>query len=376
MIKYIGVNDKKIDLFEVQYQVKNGISYNSYLLASDKTLVMDTVDINFKDEWLNNLEIALNGKELDYLAVLHMEPDHSACIMALLDKYPNAVLVTNAKAYKMILQFFPGIKINNYLEIKDKDKLSIGEYELTFVFAPMVHWPEVMVAYESNTKSLFSADAFGKFGALDIDEKWIDEARRYYIGIVGKYGSFVQKLFAKVSNLEINTIYPLHGPILNENLDYYLDLYNKWSSYASEEDGVLIAYASIYGNTKDAVLLLADKLGDYNYEVIDLARCDIHDAIAKAFKYSKLVIASPTYNGGLFPVVKTFVDGLTEREYKNRQISIIENGTWAAMVKKSILKAFEASNNISYTNSSVVITSSITNDTVDQIEALAQELKK
>lgn len=375
MIHYIGVNDKNIDLFEGQYKVKNGISYNSYLIESDKTAIMDTVDISFKDEWLCNIKKVLKAKKLDYLVILHMEPDHSACISALLEEYTDVTIVTNAKAYKMILQFFPEIIIKNYLEIKDNDKLSLGEYELNFIFAPMVHWPEVMLAYEANNKILFSADAFGKFGSLDTFEPWLDEARRYYIGIVGKYGAFVQKLFAKIKDVQINAIYPLHGPILNENLGYYLDLYNKWSSYTPEEDGVLIAYASIYGNTKEAALELSKNLGEYNHEIVDLARCDIHGSIAKAFKYSKLVIASPTYNGGLFPIVKFFIDGLVEREYQNRIIATIDNGTWGPMTSKAIMKSFESSKNISFLNP-VILKSSINTNSILELEKLANELKK
>ena len=376
MIKYIGVNDHDIDLFEGQYVVKNGMSYNSYVIFDEKIAVMDTVDINFKDEWLNKLDEALEGRLPDYLVVHHMEPDHSASIEAFLNKYPNTTLVTNMKAYKMVGQFFPNLKVNSFLEVKENQVLDLGEAHLKFIMAPMVHWPEVMMSYEESTKSLFSADAFGKFGANDVEDEWLDEARRYYIGIVGKYGSFVQKLFAKLGALEINNIYSLHGPALTENIPYYLGLYDTWSKYEAETDGVLIAYASIYGNTKKAAEMLSDKLDGVNHTIIDLAREDIHEAVAQAFRYSKLVIASPTYNTVLFPVVNYFIDHLVERGYTNRSVAVIENGTWGPMAKKNVLAKMEGLKDITFLDTTVTIKSAINDETVGQIEALAEELKK
>ena len=376
MIKYVGVNDHNIDLFEGQYKVPNGVSYNSYVLIDDKIAIMDTVDINFYEEWSNNIEKVLDGKYPDYLIISHMEPDHSACIEKILNKYPNMKLVTNIKAYKMIGQFFPKLVINNYLEVKENDTLSLGNHNLKFIFAPMVHWPEVMMTYDLYTKSLFSADAFGKFGALDTQDNWMDEARRYYIGIVGKYGKCVQALFDKLSKFEIKSIYPLHGPVLNDNLSYYLDLYNKWSTYTPEDNGVCIVYASIYGNTKEAAIKLKNELKNINSEIYDLARCDIHQAIASAFKYEKLVIACPTYNAGLFPKVLEFIHGLLEREYQNRMVSIIENGTWASMVKKQILKMFDNSKGINFIDCDVSIKSAINDDTCISINNLAKKLSE
>lgn len=375
MIQYVGVNDYKIDLFEGQYPVKNGMSYNSYVILDEKIAILDTVDIHFTKEWLLNLEKALNGREPDFLVVLHMEPDHSANIENLLKKYPNMTIVGNSKTFTMIDQFFPTLNLINQLVVKEKDTLKLGKHILSFVFAPMVHWPEVMMAYEIETKSLFSADAFGKFGALDKEEDWKEEARRYYIGIVGKYGLPVQNLFKKVSNLEIKTIYPLHGPILNENLKYYLDLYNTWSNYQPEEEGICIVYASIYGNTKNAVEKLVSFLNGCKVEVFDLARCDLSLAISKAFQYSKLVIATPTYNGGVFPPVEAFLHGLTERAYQNRQIGIIENGSWAPVAKKYIEQYFADSKNVSIIEESVTIRSSLDEENKLQIEKLAKRLK-
>lgn len=376
MIQYVGVNDRQIDLFEGQYRVPNGMSYNSYILMDEKIAVMDTVDIHFSREWLENIERALQGSAPDYLVVLHMEPDHSASLKEFMEKYPDTTVVGNGKTFSMIQQFFPGLKLNRTLTVKEMDTISLGSYMLRFVFAPMVHWPEVMMAYEEKTKSLFSADAFGKFGALDIEEDWKDEARRYYIGIVGKYGSSVQSLFKKVSGLEIQTIYPLHGPVLRENLEYYLNLYQIWSSYQPEEDGVCIAYASVYGNTKKAAEALAERLEGINYELFDLARCDMAQAIAKAFQYSKLVIATPTYNGGVFPPVETFLHGLTERNFQNRTVSIIENGSWLPMARKYIVNYFANSKNLEFTEEYVSIKSALNADSLEAIEKLSQRLKQ
>lgn len=376
MIQYVGVNDRQIDLFEGQYRVPNGMSYNSYILMDEKIAVMDTVDIHFSREWLENIERALQGSAPDYLVVLHMEPDHSASLKEFMEKYPDTTVVGNGKTFSMIQQFFPGLKLNRMLTVKEMDTISLGSYMLRFVFAPMVHWPEVMMAYEEKTKSLFSADAFGKFGALDIEEDWKDEARRYYIGIVGKYGSSVQSLFKKVSGLEIQTIYPLHGPVLRENLEYYLNLYQIWSNYQPEEDGVCIAYASIYGNTKKAAEALAERLEGINYELFDLARCDMAQAIAKAFQYSKLVIATPTYNGGVFPPVETFLHGLTERNFQNRTVSIIENGSWLPMARKYIVNYFANSKNLEFTEEYVSIKSALNADSLEAIEKLSQRLKQ
>ncbi|MCM1131157.1 MAG: flavodoxin domain-containing protein [Roseburia sp.] len=374
MIKYVGVNDHKVDLFEGQYHVKNGMSYNSYVIIDDKIAIMDTVDVHFTKDWLNNVHNALDGRLPDYLVVLHMEPDHSASLQSLLKEYPNITVIGNVKTFPMIEQFFPNLKINHKLVVKEGDILELGKHSLKFVFAPMIHWPEVMLAYETSTKSLFSADAFGKFGALDVEEDWKEEARRYYIGIVGKYGLPVQNLFKKIVGIEINTIYPLHGPVLKENLGYYLDLYNTWSSYAPEEEGICIAYASIYGNTRKAVEELASKL-TCKVELFDLARCDMAQAISKAFQYSKLVIASPTYNNGVLPPVEAFLHGLVERSYQNRTVGIIENGSWAPTARKYIEQYFANSKNITILEESVTIKSSLDETSKSQIENLAQKLK-
>ncbi|MDE6408196.1 MAG: hypothetical protein K2K48_00985 [Anaeroplasmataceae bacterium] len=375
MIKYVGVNDHQVDLFEGQYRVKNGMSYNSYVIYDKKIAIMDTVDIHFTKEWLRNIHNALEERLPDYLIVLHMEPDHSASIQNLLEVYPDITVVGNNKTFPMIEQFFPGLKINNKMIVKEGDVLELGAHNLKFVFAPMIHWPEVMLAYDTITKSLFSADAFGKFGALDVEEDWKEEARRYYIGIVGKYGLPVQNLFKKVAGIEINTIYPLHGPVLTENLNYYLNLYNIWSSYQAEEEGVCIAYASIYGNTKHAVEELATKLTDCKVEIFDLARCDMAEAISKAFQYSKLVIASPTYNNGVFPPVEAFLHGLVERSYQNRIVGIIENGSWSPTAKKYIEQYFVNSKNITILEETVTVKSSLDESSKMQIKNLASKLK-
>lgn len=376
MIKYIGVNDHQVDLFEGQYLVPNGMSYNSYLIEDDKIAVMDTVDIHFSKEWLNNLKKELKEKTPHYLVILHMEPDHSASLQSFINEYPEAIVVGNAKTFPMISQFFPDLDLSHKLEVKDGDILDLGTTKLKFVFAPMVHWPEVMLAYDMTSKALFSADAFGKFGALDVNEEWKEEARRYYIGIVGKYGVPVQTLFKKVAGLEINTIYPLHGPILKENLSYYLGLYQTWSSYQPETEGVCIAYASIYGNTKQAVSILEKELEGYPHEVFDLARCDMSLAISKAFQYSKLIIASPTYNGGVFPPVEAFLHGLVERGFQNRCVGIIENGSWAPMAKKYIQQYFEKSKGILFLEESVTIKAALNESSLSLVSELAKKLKK
>ncbi|MDE7264176.1 MAG: FprA family A-type flavoprotein [Anaeroplasmataceae bacterium] len=375
MIQYVGVNDHKVDLFEGQYKVPNGMSYNSYIILDEKITIMDTVDIHFAEEWIENVKKVLADKLPDYLVILHMEPDHSASIERFIKEYPNITLVGNTKTFTMIDQFFPCLSIKNRMIVKEGEILELGKYSLKFVFAPMVHWPEVMMAYEPFTKSLFSADAFGKFGALDIEEDWKEEARRYYIGIVGKYGVPVQNLFKKVSGLEICRIYPLHGPILQDHLSYYLGLYQTWSSYQPEEEGICIAYASIYGNTKKAVEELTSKLENTKVEVFDLARCDLASAISKAFQYSKLVIASPTYNNGVFPPVEAFMHGLVERDFQNRTIGIIENGSWAPTAKKYITQYFSSSKNLTILEEGVTIKSKVNDSSSKQIEALAEKLK-
>ena len=341
----VGVNDRKVDLFEGLYVVPNGVAYNSYIIADEKTAVLDTVDANFSDEWLNNVARALGGKKPDYLVVLHVEPDHAASVFEFVKKYPDATVVGNAKTFVMLEQFFD-CKFENRLVVAEGDTLSLGEHSLTFVFAPMVHWPEVMVAYDASEKCLYSADAFGKFGALDCDEPWIDEARRYYIGIVGKYGAQVTALFKKLDGHPLDIIRPLHGPVLTENLSYYLDAYTKWATYTPEAHGVLVAYSSIYGHTKAAAELMAAELranGEKDVTVRDLARDDFYVCVAEAFKYDRLVIASVTYNGEAFPATRAFVDALVERNYQNRTLAIIENGSWAAMASLAITHTLEKS---------------------------------
>lgn len=377
-ILYIGVNDHQIDLFEGQYDVANGMAYNSYVIIDEKVAVMDTVDANFGDEWLNNLSNALNGKNPDYLIIQHMEPDHSANIIRFLEKYPNTAVVGNAKTFKMIEQFF-NTSIDKKLVVVDGDTLSLGKHTLTFVFAPMVHWPEVMVTYDSLDKVLFSADGFGKFGALDVEEDWACEARRYYFGIVGKYGAQVQALLKKASDLDIRIICPLHGPVLTENLGYYINLYDIWSKYEVETEGIVIAYTSIYGNTKAAALLLAEKLNSLGAPKVvlnDLARCDKHEAIEDAFRYGTLVLASPTYNADIFPYMKEFIHNLCERNYSNRTIGFIENGTWAPMATKIMKDMLVKQKNITYTENNVKVLSALNSDSINQIENLAKELIK
>ena len=378
-ILYVGVNDHNIDLFEGQYIVPNGMAYNSYVINDEKIAVMDTVDAAFGDEWLKNIADVLNGATPDYLIIQHMEPDHSANIQKFLEVYPNIKVVGNAKTFTMIGNFFRDLKLadENKLEVKNKDTLTLGKHELTFVFAPMVHWPEVMVTYDSKDKVLFSADGFGKFGALDVEEDWDCEARRYYIGIVGKYGAQVQNLLKVAATLDIQTICPLHGPVLTENLEHYIGQYNTLSSYGTESEGVMIAYTSVYGNTKKAVELLAEKLkekGCPKVVVTDLAREDMAEAVEDAFRYGKIVLASTTYNGDVFPFMKTFIEHLTERNYQNKTIGLIENGSWASMAGKVMTGMFEKSKNITWLETSVKIMSSMDEQNKADIEKMAEEL--
>lgn len=376
-IIYVGVNDHKVDLFEGQYKVPNGMSYNSYVVLDEKVTVFDTVDANFNDEWLENVSKALNGRKPDYLVVQHMEPDHSANVFNFAKAYPEAKIVGNAKTFVMIKQFFGTAFEDRQVVVKDGDSLCTGKHTFTFVFAPMVHWPEVMVTYDSFDKVLFSADGFGKFGALDVEEDWADEARRYYIGIVGKYGKPVQALLKKASALDIQIICPLHGPILTENLGYYLNLYNTWSSYAVEEEGIVLAYTSVYGNTKKAVELLAEELKNLGCEKVivnDLARCDMSKAVADAFRYGKLVLATLTYNGDVFPFMRDFIDHLTERSYQNRTIGLIENGSWAPTAAKVMKAKFEKSSNINFVDTVVTVKSALDDTAKESIKKLAQEI--
>ncbi|MBR6394805.1 MAG: FprA family A-type flavoprotein [Ruminococcus sp.] len=379
-IYYIGVNDHEIDLFEGQYDVPNGMAYNSYIIMDEKIAVFDTVDQNFTAQWLSNIKQILADRKPDYLIVQHMEPDHSANILNFIKEYPEAKIVGNAKTFGMIANFFEGLDLaDKKLEVKEGETLSLGKHELKFVFAPMVHWPEVMFTYDMNDKVLFSADAFGKFGALDVDEDWACEARRYYFGIVGKYGVQVQAVLKKAAALDIQTICPLHGPILKEDLGYYLGLYNTWSSYGVESEGIFIAYTSVYGNTKKAAELLRDKLlekGCPKVAIADLAREDMAESVEDAFRYGKLVIATTTYNADIFPFMKHFILDLTERNYQNRTIGIIENGSWAPMAAKVVKGMFEKSKNITWTETTVSIKSAVKSENIAQIEALAEELMK
>lgn len=376
-IRYIGVNDHQIDLFEGQYPVPNGMAYNSYVILDQKIAVMDTVDINFTQEWLRNLETELGGRKPDYLVIQHMEPDHSASIRHFLEAYPDTTVVATAKAFAMISQFFDLDLEDHALTAENGATLSLGAHELNFIFAPMVHWPEVMMTYDSTDKVLFSADAFGKFGALDVEEDWDCEARRYYIGIVGKYGAQVQNVLKKAAGLDIQTICPLHGPVLKDNLAHYIEKYNIWSSYAVESEGVMIAYTSVYGHTKAAACLLADKLkenGCPKVVVCDLARDEMTEAVEDAFRYGKLVLATTTYNADIFPFMKQFIDHLTERNYQNRTIGLIENGSWAPLAVKIMKGMFEKSKNITWLESNVTIKSALNDDSRTQIEAMAKEL--
>ena len=376
-IKYIGVNDHEVDLFEGQYVVPNGMAYNSYVIMDEKIAIMDTVDKNFTRQWLENLTAALKGRSPDYLVVQHMEPDHSAGIAIFLEAYPEATVVSSAKAFVMMKNFFGTDYADRRIVVGEGDTLNLGKHVLTFVTAPMVHWPEVIVTYDACDKVLFSADGFGKFGALDAEEDWACEARRYYIGIVGKYGAQVQALLKKAAGLDIQTICPLHGPILTENLGYYINLYDIWSSYRVESEGVMIAYTSVYGNTKAAVELLAQKLeekGCPKVVVNDLARCDMAEAVEDAFRYGKLVLATTTYNGDVFPFMKEFIHHLTERTYRNRTVGLMENGTWAPVAAKTMMKLLEGSKDLTFTDTTVTILSALNDDSRAQIEALAEEL--
>lgn len=375
-IYYVGVNDHQIDLFEGQYDVPNGMAYNSYIIKSEKIAVVDTVDANFFDEWINNVKEVLGDTLPDYLIIQHMEPDHSANIMNFLEVYPETVVIGNAKTFKMMEQFF-GVLPKNMHTVVDGEKLNVGSHELTFIFAPMVHWPEVMVTYDSLDKVLFSADAFGKFSALDVEEDWACEARRYYFGIVGKYGAQTQSLLKKASALDIQIICPLHGPVLTENLSYYIGLYDTWSKYEVESEGVVIAYTSVYGNTKKAVLELERKLvegGCPKVVVNDLARCDMHEAIEDAFRYGTLILATTTYNNDVFPFMREFINHLVERNYSNRRIGFIENGTWAPTATKVMKQMLEKSKNITYFESNVKIMSSMNAANKLEIENLAKEI--
>ncbi len=376
-IKYIGVNDHEIDLFEGQYVVENGMAYNSYVIIDDKIAVTDTVDAYFADEWFNNLKDAVGEREPDYLIVHHMEPDHSANIQRFAEKYKNAVIVASSKAFTMMKQFFGTDFADRRLVVNDGDTLSLGKHTLTFIAAPMVHWPEVIVSYDSCDKVLFSADGFGKFGALDADEDWACEARRYYVGIVGKYGSQVQSLLNKASELDIEIICPLHGPVLSENLEYYINLYNIWSSYSVESEGVMIAYTSVYGNTKKAAELLAEKLrekGCTKVVLSDLARSDMAENVEDAFRYGKLVLATTTYNADIFPFMREFIENLTERNYRNRTVAFIENGSWAPTAAKVMSKMLENSKDLTFAENSVKILSALNNESREKIDALAEEL--
>ena len=376
-IIYVGVNDHRIDLFEGQYVVPNGMAYNSYVIMDEKIAVMDSVDGNFTDEWLANIAAVLGDRQPDYLIVQHMEPDHSANIRNFMEKYPSAVIVGNPRTFVMVENFFPGMDLaGRKLEVKEGEVLSLGKHTLTFLMAPMVHWPEVMMTYDAADKVFFSADAFGKFGALNVEEPWAEEARRYYIGIVGKYGMQVQALLKKAAKLDIEIIAPLHGPVLQENLGYYLNLYDLWSSYTPEEEGIVIAYTSVYGNTKQAVQLMEQELISRGAKVIvhDLARTDWALATADAFRYSKLILATTTYNGDIFPFMKQYIDHLTERGFKNRTVGMIENGSWAPVAATVMKKMLANSKDIRYTEHNVKIFSALNDENRRQIAALAEEL--
>ena len=376
-IKYIGVNDHKIDLFEGQYIVPNGMAYNSYAIIDEKIAIMDSVDANFTQEWLDNIKNTLCDRTPDYLIVQHMEPDHSANIENFVNAYPQAKIVASQKAFQMMKNFFKTDFPDKQIVVGEGDTLSLGKHNLTFVTAPMVHWPEVIVTYDSTDKVLFSADGFGKFGALDVDEDWACEARRYYIGIVGKYGAQMQALLKKASALDIEIICPLHGPVLNENLGYYLNLYNIWSSYQPEEEGIMIAYTSVYGNTKKAVLELAEKLKQNGAEKVvvnDIARCDMAEAVEDAFRYSKIVLATTTYNADIFPFMREFINHLTERNFQNRTVAFVENGSWAPTAAKVMKGMFEKSKNLTYTDTTVKISSALNDESAAQLDTLAKEL--
>ena len=375
-IKYVGVNDHKIDLFEGQYKVPNGMAYNSYVIMDEKIAVLDTVDAEFGDEWISNVKSVIGDRAPDYLIVHHMEPDHSANIALFKGEFPGAVIVASAKAFTMMNSFFGDDFVTERIVVSEGDTLPLGTHTLSFITAPMVHWPEVIMSYESSEGVLFAADAFGKFGALDVDDEWCDEARRYYIGIVGKYGAQVQSVLKKVAKLDVKVICSLHGPVLNENLGYYIDLYNTWSSYCPESDGVLIAYASIYGNTRKAALRLADilKAKGVDVKAIDLARCDMAGATSDAFKYSKLVLASSTYNADVFPPMRELLSHLVERNFQKRTVGLIENGSWAPTAAKVMRAALEKSKEIVFANTVVTIRSAVNEDTERALLSLADEI--
>ena len=375
-IRYVGVNDHAVDLFEGQYVVPNGMAYNSYVILDEKTAVMDTVDIHFTQPWLENIRAVLGDRQPDYLVVQHMEPDHSANIANFLRAYPQAVVVASAKAFAMMKNYFGDAYEDRRIVVGEGDTLSLGKHTLTFVTAPMVHWPEVIVTYDSYDKVLFSADGFGKFGALDVEEDWACEARRYYIGIVGKYGAQVQALLKKAAGLDISVICPLHGPVLTENLGYYINLYDIWSSYRPEDKGVVIAYTSVYGNTKAAAELLAQKLteGGAKVTLTDLARCDMAEAVEDAFRYDKLVLATTTYNADVFPFMKEFIHHLTERNFQNRTVALMESGSWAPMAAKVMTKMLEGSKDLTFAETTVKIQCALNDESRAQIEALAREL--
>lgn len=376
-IRYAGVNDHKIDLFEGQYCVPNGMAYNSYVIIDEKIAVMDSVDKNFTGEWLSNIEKNLAGRKPDYLIVQHMEPDHSANIENFAQKYPSSVIVSSSKAFTMMKNFFGKDYEERRLIVSEGDSLKLGKHELQFFTAPMVHWPEVIMTYDKSSKTFFSADAFGKFGALDVEEDWACEARRYYFGIVGKYGAQVQALFKKISSLEIKQICPLHGPVLTENLGYYLDLYQTWSTYGTESQGLLIAYTSVYGNTKKAVELLAEELkkaGMPKVALTDLARDDMAEAVEDAFRYGKIILATTTYNGDIFPFMRNFIHELLERNYQNKKIGIIENGSWTPLVAKKIKAMFASSKNITFAENTVTINSALSKENIEKIKQLALEM--
>lgn len=376
-IKYVGVNDHNIDLFEGQYIVPNGMAYNSYVIFGEKIVVLDTVDADFGEQWIENIKTVLNGKMPDFLIVQHMEPDHSSNINLFADTFKDAKIVASKKAFQMMKNFYGNEFLNRQIVVGEGDILDLGGRTLTFITAPMVHWPEVIVTYDSLDKVLFSADGFGKFGALDVEEDWACEARRYYIGIVGKYGAQVQALLKKASALQIEKICPLHGPVLSENLDYYLNLYNIWSSYGVESEGVLIAYTSVYGNTKKAVMLLADELkalGCPKVVVNDLARCDMAEAVEDAFRYGKLVLATTTYNGDIFPFMREFIEHLTERNFQNRKVGFVENGSWAPMATKVMCEMLSKCKNLEYAVTNIKILSAVTEENTAEIKALAKEM--
>ena len=376
-IKYLGVNDHEIDLFEGMYNVPNGMAYNSYAIMDEKIAVIDTVDVEFTKQWLENIQRVLEKRKPDYLIVQHMEPDHSANILHFVEQYPETIVVASEKAFMMMQNYFQTEFTDKRIVVADGDKLSLGRHKLTFVAAPMVHWPEVMVTYDQKDKVLFSADGFGKFGALDVEDEWVHEARRYYFGIVGKYGFFVQKLLGKIAELDVQIICPLHGPVLSQDVSYYVQLYDTWSRYEPEEEGILIAYTSVYGNTKKASLLLAQKLKEQGCERIivhDLARCDMTEAVADAFRFSKLVLATTTYNAELFPFMREFISSLTERNFSNRMVAFIENGGWAPIAAKIMREHLEKCKDMVFAETTVRILSALKEENIVQMDTLAKEL--